>query len=539
LSSCSANAPRFARWRPFRADDHVAAARLGNLVSTLLAVIGIVCALLAGCESSKPAPPATEKQEASRAALAGLRLKLLVVDDPGLAAAAERLRSEWHTSTGAEFEVFEMTEAELLAAERIECDAIVFPEHNLGELAERGWLSPLPTHAIDDRDFGLDWPGIFETIRKAEAVWGDQVLAVPFGSPVFVCAYRADWFERFDREPPRTWAEYQALAEFFSNQTNIGDAAPVTDSISSADSAPTTNTAFCGAIEPWGASYAGLTLLARAATYARHRDFYSTLFDMETMEPLVAGPPFVRALDELVAVSRKAPAELRSGSLAEVRDWLLQGRSAMALVWLAPAMAVSDSAQKSLHSESGTTEPPTLGFVELPGGVEMYNPGLKTWERRHDDEAERVTFLGAAGRLGAVVGQTAGGDAAARLLAWLSGPQWSEQVSAASAATTLFRKTHLESPLHWVGPRFGAGVAGPYAETVAKALDGHASFAAPRIPGNARYLEALDRAVRRALADEATSQQALDTVAGEWQKITDEMGADRQRSAYRRSLGLR
>jgi len=503
--------------------------RVPMALFTAVAFMG--CAWFVGCTSSERPPPAVEEQEASRAALAGLRLKLLVVDDPGLAAAAERLRGEWHSSTGAEFEIIEMTEAELLAAERIECDAVVFPAHDMGELAERGWLSPLPTHAIDDREFGLDWPGIFETNRKVEAVWGDEVVAVPFGSPVFVCAYRADWFERFDRAPPRNWAEYQALAEFFSNHEDLIDAAPA------ADGAPTTT--ICGAIEPWGAGCAGLTLLARAAAYAKHRDFYSTLFDMETMEPLVAGPPFVRALDELVAISRMAPAEHREANLAEVRESLLQGRSAMALVWLAPAMTVSDSALKSLNPESDTAEPPALGFVELPGGVEMYNPGLNSWQRRSDDDAGRVTFLGPAGRLGAVVSRTAGGEAAARLLAWLSGPQWSEQVSAASAATTLFRKSHLESPQHWVGRRFGAGAAGPYAETVAKALDGHASFAAPRIPGYARYLEALDGAVRRVLADESTSQQALDTVVGEWRRITDELGVDRQRSAYRRSLGRR
>jgi len=498
---------------------------------------------LCGCEPSEPAPPTVEGRETSRAALAGPRLTLLVVDDASLAAAAGRLRGEWHSSTGAEFNVVEMTEVDLLACTQIECDALIFPAHDLGELAERGWLSPLPTDAIDDRDFGLDWPDIFETNRAAESVWGAQVVAVPFGSPVFVCAYRADWFERFGREPPRNWAEYQALAEFFSNHEGAR-----------------------GAIEPWGPGWAGLTLLARSATYAKHRDFYSPLFDMETMAPLVAGPPFVRALNEMAAVSRMAPVEFRAGGLADVREALSQGRSAMALVWLAPPASATvaefaripagDAVAEFARIQAGDTvaefaripagndaaagaaKPPALGFVELPGGAEMYNPSLGSWERRRDDDTGRVTFLPAAGRLGAVAEPTAHGDAAARLLAWLSGPEWSEQVAAASAATTLFRKSHLDSPQHWVGPQFGAGAAGPYAETVAKALDGHAFFAAPRISGRARYLQALDRAVRRVLSDEAKSQEALDTVADEWRTITDELGVDQQRSAYRRSLGL-
>ena len=74
--------------------------------------------------------------------------------------------------------------------------------------------------------------------------------------------------------------------------------------------------AWCGTIEPLAPGWAGLVLLARAAPYAKHRDNYSALFDIETMEPLVAGPPFVQALEELVAAAKLGPGrsvQLRSG----------------------------------------------------------------------------------------------------------------------------------------------------------------------------------------------------------------------------------
>jgi multiple sugar transport system substrate-binding protein len=141
--------------------------------------------------------------------------------------------------------------------------------------------------------------------------------------------------------------------------------------------------------------------------------------------------------------------------------------------------------------------------------------------------------------LGAIAKSSPHGEAAARLLAWLSGPEWGSRVAAASPATTLFRRSQLDSPQPWGGAPLGPGAAGLYAQTVAAALDGHASLAAPRISGRSRYLEALDRGVRQALAGELSSQAALDAVAGEWRAISEEMGLDRQRSAYRRSLGLR
>jgi hypothetical protein len=78
-----------------------------------------------------------------------------------------------------------------------------------------------------------------------------------------------------------------------------------------------------------------------------------------------------------------------------------------------------------------------------------------------------------------------------------------------------------------------------YAETVERSLSSADSFGAPRIDGRDRYLSALDQAVRDAVAGKASSKEALDGAAAEWRKITDELGLERQRAAYRRSLGLR
>ena len=195
-----------------------------------------------------------------RRALAGVRLKLLVVDDPGLAAAAERLRGEWHSSTGAEFEIFEMTEAELRTAEQIECDAVVFPTHDLGELADRGWLLPFP-HPRDRRSrFRTRLARHFETIRKTETVWGDHLynrlhhpsssaLTEPIGSKGSTESRRGIG--------PNTRLWLSSL-----NHKDVGNSPAVIKTASSEDSVPTIVGAICGAIEPWGAGCAGLTLLA-------------------------------------------------------------------------------------------------------------------------------------------------------------------------------------------------------------------------------------------------------------------------------------
>ena len=58
-----------------------------------------------------------------------------------------------------------------------------------------------------------------------------------------------------------------------------------------------------------------------------------------------------------------------------------------------------------------------------------------------------------------------------------------------------------------------------------------------RIPARHEYLTALDRAVEQAIAGDP-AKEALTTAASQWQQITDELGRDKQKAAYSRSLGL-
>ena len=80
-----------------------------------------------------------------------------------------------------------------------------------GRLAERKLLAPVPPPILHD----AQWAGIFELLKLREAAWANQIMAVPFGSPVFCCYYRADLLEKLGRRPPKTWAEYQDLAKLW------------------------------------------------------------------------------------------------------------------------------------------------------------------------------------------------------------------------------------------------------------------------------------------------------------------------------------
>ena len=477
--------------------------------------------LLAGC----PRPESVSDEKTAARPLEGMQLRLAVVDDPYLASAVRRVTGEWNAQTGSELQIEELTEKDLVDADALPADAVLCASHLLGELAERQRLAPVPARILRD----AEWGGIFELLKLREAAHGDRIMAVPFGSPVFCCYYRPDLLEKLGRRPPRTWAEYQELAELLEGRGERGEGQPTKNSPLPLGEGQGVR-AWCGAIEPLAPGWAGLVLLARAAPYAKHRDNYSTLFNIETMEPLVAGPPFVQALEELVAATEFGPADPFRYTPSEARTAFWSGRCGMALSW--PTAAEEWEEIIGL----GTRSIP-VGFCELPGSRRVFNLGSRVWDTRDDDP--RVPLLAIAGRLGVVNNaKSAKTDAAFQLLLWLSDSRMSSQISATSPATTLFRRSNLKSPSQWVENLVTPLAAVQYGDTTEAALNHEQWLGALRIPGRAEYLAVVDEAVAAAVRGEQSPLDALLQADKKWREITDRLGLDRQRAAYRHSLGL-
>ncbi len=389
-------------------------------------------------------------------------------------------------------------------------DAVLCPSHLLGTLAERKLLAPVPPGILRS----AQWTGIFELLKLREAAWGHEIMAVPFGSPVFCCYYRADLLEKLGRRPPQTWADYQELAKLLAARKPAAAKGP-----------------WCGTIEPLAPGWAGLVLLARAASSVKHRDNYSALFNIETMEPLVSGPPMRDALDELVAAAKLGPANPLQYDPAAVRAAFWRGECGMALSW--------PTAAKEAESQESRVDPQTrVGFAELPGSRRVFNLTGHVWDNRSEDDDPRVPLLAVAGRLGVVNAKSAHADAAFQLLLWLSDERMSPQISAASPATTLFRQSNLKSPGQWVEKPVPAAAAVQYGDATEAAFRHEQWLGALRLPGRAEYLAALDEAVAAAVrGDKAPLESLLDADA-KWRKITARLGPDRQKAAYRHSLGL-
>ncbi len=465
--------------------------------------LAFILPIAAGCPEKTPPRPAAIPRT----------LHVLVIDDTDL---AEAIEQEWRARSDTAIKLYQSTTAEVTAADgkSLEPDVVVFPSGLLGELAEQERIVPLEKRLLEGEDFNQQ--DVFEFLRRGETTWGKQVFAVSLGSPQLTLMYRQDVFESLDLTPPTTWDAYQQLVDRLADRDALGDHAPAADE------------PWYAAREPLGDGWAGQLLLARAAAYVRHPNQYSTLFDLRDMRPLIDGDSFVKALEELVKAA-PAEADARATTPAQVRSDFLSGRCAMAFTW--PS-----------HADAALGDQPAgdamqVGFAQLPGSADVFNFRSQEWETRAGGEPTTVPLLASAGRLAALTHSGRRSSAANKMLLWLGGFELGNIVCPTSPATTLFRSSQISSARRWVNPQLGDRAATEYGELLRDSQSQSTWLLSIRIPARQKYLMALDLAVHRAL-DGEPADKSLSEAAASWQQITDEIGRDKQKAAYTRSIGL-
>ena len=475
-------------------------------------VVFALLPLLVGCPDSKTADQSAEE---TKLPLEGVSLTLAVNDDAPLADAIEKLAGEWQVQTGSELKVVRLEADSIEKLKEAKADALITASHMLGPLAEAEVIAPLDRKELEDDP--SKWSETFEIPRLPEATWGEKLYGVSFGSPCLVCYYRPDLFEKLNLEPPKTWEAYRVAAEMLSDREKLGDLVTV-----DADHWRAT-------AEPCGGDWAAITLLARAASLAKHRDNYSVLFNSRTMKPLVHFRPIRLALKQMVQASRYAVGPDEATDPAAVRRLFWEGRVAMALTWPTATAELPEAAVKS---------PVPMAVTSLPGSQEVFNIDEQKWELREEDQSWKVPLLGIAGRLGTVCKSSKNHAAAAQLLLWLSGNTSRPVPASRSRATTLYRNEQVNNATQWTESPISQEVADHYADMTKETMNDTQWVFALRIPGRAEYLASLSEAVRSAISGETSVETALNEASIQWSKITKEKGEKEQLRAYRRSLGL-
>ena len=431
-------------------------------------------------------------------------LQVLVLDDPKF---ASLLKSEWLAQSDFDVTVENETESNFLtrlrkAPTELKSDAIVFPSRLLGELAESKFLRNLPPNLTSTSSEaaveGYDLGDVFRSVSRKEMMWDRRQLGVTLGSPLPMLLVRSD----FVPKPPDTWQQLTTVVQELSQKLPDG-MQPLA--------------------EPVADGWAARMFLSRAASYLYQPSRVSTFFDYTTMKPRIDGEPCVRALEEMAIAYESDRDPLDPAAAYQA---ILSGRVAMAFTW-----------PRDLGSEEVPTFP--LAVRALPGTSEMFDDRAKSWRQLPNSAVtRRIAVLGHEGRMAAISRNGKNHALAGMFLGWAGSKTQSERHGMVSVSSAPFRNSQVASAKAWCGQQLPAQAVRQYAEELRNALSTTDVYLSLRLPGQDRYMQALNEQVLRALHGEVDAKAALEEAAAAWERITDEFGRTKQIQAYRHSLGI-
>ena len=478
--------------------------------------IFVLLSAMGGCNRSNSTaePPAVSPATSERLP----PIEVVVVDDDALANAIER---EWSAAGGEPLTVKRMQAADLKRRQAWTADVIVYPFSWMGDLVSRRIIRPLERATgfspdSTDQKEALEVGDFFERTRNSEMTWGKKTYAASLGSPQFVLLYRKEVFDELSLTVPTTWAEYDRVVTRIEEQS-----ATVREVLQVSDEQTLT-------AAPLGVGWAGKTFLARAAAYARNRSQDSCLFSIQSFEPQIDQAPFVRALDELRSIHQSATGSTPYSIAAD----LAAGKLAMAITW--PEAARSTDSTRESESNSNK---PTFGVASLPGSRDFFDRRSGEWQSRSPEESSCVPLIGASGRCASIGRRTPDANRAYDFVTWLASRDNGLRIASRSRDTTISRFSQSEHLSTTLPPAYSK-IAGDLANVIQSDQSRDLKLSVIRVPDHERYMQALDTTIREALSSSESSQSILKKVATSWAGITEEIGSQKQVSAYGRALGI-
>lgn len=367
---------------------------------------------------------------------------------------------------------------------------------------------------------GANWNDIASVYRDRLMVWNGRTLSQTIDGDVHTYTYRIDLFENpeeqkafkakygYDLAPPKTWDEYIQISEFFQRPDKglWGNAAAFRR----------------GGQQFW-------FFFSIAAAYAAHPDVPGGFFfDPETMNAQVNNPGWVKGLETYIKISKLAPPNALNFSFGETIAAHAGGQVAQSFGWGDTGVVAADKKQSKVAG--------TVGSAILPGSKEVYNTKTKAWVKF--DTELRSPFMAFGGWQAAVPSTSKAQEAAWNFIELMSSPEVSGNAAiTGGTGVNPYRGTHTTNLKLWSN-LFSEREAKEYLASQADSLTAKNVVLDMRLPGYFSYTEVLEIELSKALAGQVTPQEALDTVAKEWNRLTDEFGRDKQLAAYRAAMGL-
>ena len=388
-----------------------------------------------------------------------------------------------------------------------------------GELLGNGHIEPIPQNIKDK----IEWDDVLPIYKENVLSWGNVAYGLPYDGDSINLYYRKDIFEDeknrikflnrfgFELAPPKTWKEYLDIASFFNNWDWDND----------------------GKIEYGNAGLrikgdvALLQFFAQAAAYAKHPDDKAYYFDPETMKPRIDNPAFVRALEDYIKAIEYGPVGMNKFAGHDVRNAFVSGEVVMAIDWADLGIYAVNSPVSIVQDK--------VGYAQLPGAQNVFNSSMKIWEQRFNQVSSisgNWMFL--------INKDSKNKNLAFDFAAYMTSPKMSKElVSTSGNAVNPSRFSHFKDPESWKKSGFSTDSAKRYLDEIALSLTNKNTVFDITIPGAAEYYKVLDSLVYQAIMKTLTPKEALTKAAKEWERITDNLGREKQKEFYKASLNLK
>jgi multiple sugar transport system substrate-binding protein len=405
---------------------------------------------------------------------------------------------KWKELTGMSVKVVEVPTAEMFTK--------ILQEHRAGtgaydalnvipswmpDLARAGALEPLDAY-VDKYGYRDELKTIAPVYRDNQMTVDGKIYSFPDDGDVFILYYRKDVLGDPELQaafkakhgkdmpvPPRTWAEFDQLGAFITEQTKG---------------------------KPYGAAFFRDPPYAQFMFQERFRNEGGRFFDADTMKATVNGPAGVKTFTDMRAENKFMPPGVETWGFVENLAAFLQGDTAMTISWppYGRWAASYGTDQAALDWVPKSTVAGKVGYALPPGG----HPEL------------------AAGFALSVSASSKKKDAAYLFIQWLNSEEISlERVQLPYTLRDPFRDSQYVSEEY----KSRWPEAPEYLATLKEAsLTGLLDLS---ILQTDRYEEALRQGISRLWAGE-DPKAILDKVAADWDATTKRIGVDKQKAAY-------
>ncbi len=509
------------------------------VVLFLLATMGLMVAC-AGTAKPSPTPVAAVAPTATTPAdvgakiegkpFAGITINLFTQQEGGLAIyePLKRRAPDFEALTGAKVNVIGKPFGEMyqeiltdLKSGTHKYDAYVYAPQWMPDFVP--YLTDLTDMVAADE--AIKWEDIAPFFRNSSATYGGRIYTIPLDGDFLMAYYRKDVLEKAGLKPPNTWQEYLEVAAAMHGKDFNGDGEPDYGS--------------CIGKAHHYKAYAMFGSIAVSFLQSQGTA-QGAFFDPETMKPLTNNEAFAKALDIYKETAKYGPPNELELSDNDVRVSLFaSGRCALTIDW-------GDTGTRSAAPDSKVKD--KVGTIILPGSAEVLNRAtgkLMPCDKQscpfaigginHAPYAAFGGWSGGVNRSSAPESQ----KAAYAFLSYVSQPAQSNvDVTIGKTGFNPYRISQFMNRQIWVEAGMSPASATDYLVAIQTSLSVPNMVLDLRLPENYRYQTALDEVLYQFSGNQVNRDEAMKRISDEWEKITTELGPDKQLKIYRETLGV-